>query len=150
MSILDFLKNYWTILTASPIAFLGTLFIGGAAGYWLARNRYLGTAEAARERAQAGQDKAQLSESRYKAALEDLEHTRDRAALAEKQAAFLVGKLILHGEQLDELQHQMKSVPKLIVSSRPPGPGDPPTDGTIWIQTGEAPPTGPSATADNQ
>lgn len=128
MELLAFVERNWTALAAAPLAFVGALLIGGTLGYWLARSHYVSLADARTALVDATRE-------RLVAAQEDLARARTQETESRQEIGYLVGRLTTHGEELQAIQQQLKTLPNIIVSDRPPSPDDKAPEGTLWFNT---------------
>lgn len=132
MDILDFMAANWQVLASAPLALLGAVAVGGFIGYWLARAHYQGEAKASRILADAARE-------RLAAAQEETNRLEAHAAEAQQQVGYLMGRLSAHSEDIEFLKEEMRALPRVIVSDRPPGPGDEAPHGTLWVTTDDPP-----------
>lgn len=108
----EFIKEYWTVISAYPVAFIIWGIITFLTGFGLARVILGGALSACKER---------------------LEASKDDVTRLKGEKDSLVQQLAEHGESIEDIKAKLAAQPKIHVSSEPPSP-DKGKEGDIWIQ----------------
>ncbi|WP_447895664.1 hypothetical protein [Vreelandella sp. GE22] len=108
----EFIKEYWAIISAYPVAFMVFGIVVFLAGFGFSRILLGGALSACKER---------------------LEASKDDAARLKGEKDNLAQQLTEHGESIDDIKAKLADQPKIYVSSETPSP-DQGKDGDIWFQ----------------